>query len=326
MSIQTIIDTAQSIEFDRSKVVGQSISRSGRLKTAERASVQAWTFIVTPAGSYFWSDHRDTIEEIDSNDRINEYTISLSNVTGMNFITAYQGDLNSTQLNALTINTNTTATFVIGNLPTVGDTITSRSENFTAQSFQAEVVPTYSRSFDVARNDILITNNEYDSKFNFIKVGDRLSTSTYLTSNQTVTSITRNFLVQSNVGYTKIALSAAPDSSSALNTPIQFASTASTLVSTTTVVFSSGDFIQPTGSRYPYTVKNAVQRGSGSTVTVNLNRPVITSEALALDNLTLEIGNDVTWRVVAVEKPSYRIVAPNRFQFSGDFRLAEKVI
>ena len=326
MSLQTIIDTAQSIEFDRSKVVGQSISRSGRLKTAERASVQAWTFVVTPAGSYFWSEHRDTLEEIDNNDRINEYTISLSNVTGSYFITEYLGDLNSTQLNALTINTNTTATFVLGNLPSIGATITSRSENFTAQSFQAEAVPAYSRSFDITRNDILITNSEYDTKFYSIQIGDRLSTSTYLTSNQTVTGITRNFLTYNNVGYTKIALSAAPNSSSALNTPIQFASTASTVVSSSTVVFAAGDFIQPTGSRYPYTVKNQVLRGSDSTVTVNLNRPVITSEGLALDNKTLEVGNDVTWRVIVIEKPTYKLVAPNRFQFNGDFRLAEKVI
>ena len=326
MSIQTIIDTAQSIEFDRSKTVGQSVSRSGRLKTAERASVQAWTFVVTPAGSYFWSDHRDTIEEIDANDRINEYEISLSNVNGMGFITEYMGNLNSTQLNALTINTNTTATFVLGNLPSIGATLTSRSENFTAQSFQIEAVPAYSRSFDVARNDILITNSEYDAKFYKIQVGDRLSTSTYLTSNQTVTGITRNFLTYNSVGYTKVDLSAAPNSSSGLNTPIQFTSTASTLVSTTTVVFYRGDFIQPTNSRYPYTVKNTVERGSGSTVTVDLNREVITSEAIALDNSTLKIGEDVTWHVVAVEKPTYSIIAPNRFQFNGDFRLAEKVI
>lgn len=326
MSIQTIIDTAQSIEFDRSKTVGQSVSRSGRLKTAERASVQAWTFVVTPAGSYFWSDHRDTIEEIDANDRINEYEISLSNVNGMGFITEYMGNLNSTQLNALTINTNTTATFVLGNLPSIGATLTSRSENFTAQSFQIEAVPAYSRSFDVARNDILITNSEYDAKFYKIQVGDRLSTSTYLTSNQTVTGITRNFLTYNSVGYTKVDLSAAPNSSSGLNTPIQFASTASTLVSSSTVVFYRGDFIQPTNSRYPYTVKNTVERGSGSTVTVDLNRAVITSEAIALDNSTLKIGVDVTWHVVAVEKPTYSIIAPNRFQFNGDFRLAEKVI
>jgi hypothetical protein len=326
MSIQTIIDTAQSIEFDRSKTVGQSVSRSGRLKTAERASVQAWTFVVTPAGSYFWSDHRDTIEEIDANDRINEYEISLSNVNGMGFITEYMGNLNSTQLNALTINTNTTATFVLGNLPSIGATLTSRSENFTAQSFQIEAVPAYSRSFDVARNDILITNSEYDAKFYKIQVGDRLSTSTYLTSNQTVTGITRNFLTYNSVGYTKVDLSAAPNSSSGLNTPIQFTSTASTLVSTTTVVFYRGDFIQPTNSRYPYTVKNTVERGSGSTVTVDLNREVITSEAIALDNSTLKIGEDVTLHVVAVEKPTYSIIAPNRFQFNGDFRLAEKVI
>ena len=40
-----------------------------------------------------WSDSRGFIEVIDFNDRANEYTISLNNNSGMNYITSYLGGI-----------------------------------------------------------------------------------------------------------------------------------------------------------------------------------------------------------------------------------------
>lgn len=119
MSIQTIIDSAQSIEIDRRKVVAQTMSRSQRIKIAERASAQPWKFTVTPPGSLRWSDNRDTVELIDYNDRSQEYTISLNNNSRMNYITEYRGQLTTGQLAALTVTNFTTATMVVGGLPSV---------------------------------------------------------------------------------------------------------------------------------------------------------------------------------------------------------------
>jgi len=326
MSIQTVIDRAQSIEIDKRRTTAQSVSRSQRLKTAERVGAQPWNFVVTPPGSLSWSGNRAAIEQIDSAGRTDETEISLANNPKMAYITEYQGDLNSTQQTNLLITATTTASFTVWNLPAVGATIDSRSETFTAQSFPVEVSTTYARSFDTARTDFLITNTEYDSKFYKLQVGDRLTTSTYLTSNQTVNSITRNYITVSSTPYTRVVMSAAPNASSALNTPIQFTSTASTLVSTTTNIFVAGDLIQPNNSRYPYAVKNTVARGSGSTVSVNLHRPVITSEGITLTGQALKIGEDVTFRMVVIEMPTYRVIPYDRIQFTGDFRLLEKVI
>tara|TARA_R110000868_G_scaffold69724_2_gene204906 strand:- start:134 stop:781 length:648 start_codon:yes stop_codon:yes gene_type:complete len=119
MSIQNIINKAQQIEFDRRRMVGQSISRSQRIKTAERSTGQPWKFKVTPPAQLPWTASRAFIEVIDFNDRVNEYTISLNDNSGMNYITAYQGQMTQIQLNDLTISTSTTSTLVLTTLPAI---------------------------------------------------------------------------------------------------------------------------------------------------------------------------------------------------------------
>jgi hypothetical protein len=122
MSIQNIINRAQQIEFDRRRMVGQSVSRSQRIKTAERSTGQPWKFKVTPPAQLPWTASRGFIEVIDFNDRVNEYTISLNDNPGMNYITAYQGEMSQAELDALTISTSTTSTLVLTTLPTTAST------------------------------------------------------------------------------------------------------------------------------------------------------------------------------------------------------------
>lgn len=78
MSLQTIVNSAQSIEFSRASVVAQSVSRSGRLLTQARNWSKPWQFIVTPPAYLKWADNRATIEAILTADRHTEQTISLA--------------------------------------------------------------------------------------------------------------------------------------------------------------------------------------------------------------------------------------------------------
>lgn len=78
MSLQTIINSAQSIEFNRSAVVAQSVSRSGRLLTQARNWTKPWQFTVTPPAYLNWSTNRAVIEAILTADRHTEQTVSLS--------------------------------------------------------------------------------------------------------------------------------------------------------------------------------------------------------------------------------------------------------
>jgi hypothetical protein len=215
MSIQNIIDKAQQIEIDRRRMVGQTISRSQRIKTAERSTAQPWKFKVTPPGSLPWTASRGFIEVIDFNDRVTEYEISLNNNPNMNYITSYMGAISQAQLNSLTIFSTGTSTITITGMPTV---------------------------------------------------------------------------------------------------------------TSSTVIFARGDLIQPANSRYPYTVVNTVTRGSSTTTSVTLHRPIITSEGINLVGQNLNVGNSCTWQIIVAGLPTYQLIPMQRVQYTGDFELIEKII
>lgn len=214
MTFQTIINSAQSIEFNRRRVVGQSISRSQRIKTAERVSAQPFVLTVTPQARFRWSDTRSAVEMIQNFDRNDECVIQIGSVSSLNFINAYQGQLSSAQLAALTITNATNTSITIGGLPSI---------------------------------------------------------------------------------------------------------------SSSTVMFKAGDWIQPTDSRYPYIVTGEIQRGTGSVITATTHRPIITSEGISLTG-SLKIGTDTTLVVIASQFPTYSIVDKNWGQYNGDFVFVEKVI
>lgn len=215
MSLQTIINNAQQIEIDRRRMVSQTLSRSQRIKTAERTTAQPWKFKITPPGMLKWADSRGIVELIDFNERVNEYEISLSGNSGLTYITAYQGSLTSLDRNAITIQAVNTGSITITTLPSV---------------------------------------------------------------------------------------------------------------SSGTVMFKSGDIIQPANSRYPYSVVNDVIRGVNTTTTVTLHRDIITSENITVTGQTLKIGNSATWRVVVTGLPTYQLVPGRNVQYTGDFELIEKII
>ena len=225
MSIQTIIDKAQAIEFDRRAVVAQSVSRSQRIKTAERNTGQPLQMTVTPPGMLRYSVNRGVIEAIMTTDRVTEVQVNLANNSKLNYLTSYQGGLRLNQAQAVTISAFTLTSMTLGNLPTIGSTTTN--------------------------------------------------TTTFVTSS--------------------------------------------------TVIFASGDYIQPAGSRYPYIVSNTVIRGTDSVVTATVHRNLITSEATTVTGAIL-VGNSCTFRMIVNILPTYKLVSNDRVQFTGDFSLIEKII
>ncbi len=99
--------------------------------------------------------------------------------------------------------TTTTAT-VQGALTT---TITARGFSTVNQTLTAIANSGFrNRAFENTSNEFYITNTAYDAFTSTpLRVGDRLSATTYLTGGQTISSITRNYL---NSGYTRIVMSA----------------------------------------------------------------------------------------------------------------------
>ena len=97
MSFQTIIDNATFLTINKRKTTAISVSRSGHVKTAERQpSVYSLT-VGTHAGLTY-SENRGVLEDIDTADRVVEANVSLNNNSGMNYLTAYQGDMDGGSL------------------------------------------------------------------------------------------------------------------------------------------------------------------------------------------------------------------------------------
>jgi len=109
--LQYIIDHASAIEIARPRTVAQMMTRSGRIRTAERTAQQLYQITVTPPSYSRYEDVRDVIEGITVMDRNKYAWIKLSNSSGMNYITDYRGQLTSSQVDALKVaSTGSTAT------------------------------------------------------------------------------------------------------------------------------------------------------------------------------------------------------------------------
>lgn len=104
MSLQTIVDNCTSITIERRKVTGYTVSRSGQVKVSSIASNVPWQMIIDMHAGMQYSTNRDMIEELDKIDRVQTTTINIG-LTNPNiaYLTDYQGSLNSTQINAITI-------------------------------------------------------------------------------------------------------------------------------------------------------------------------------------------------------------------------------
>ena len=102
MSIQTIIDNAVTITFDRRKVVGQTVSRSGIVKIGSIASKVPWVMSIEMHPGLQYSTNRALTEEIDRLDRVFTETINIGNTNPqLSYITQYQGDFTSTQISQM---------------------------------------------------------------------------------------------------------------------------------------------------------------------------------------------------------------------------------
>lgn len=94
-------------------------------------------------------------------------------------------------------------------------------------------------------------------------------------------------------------------------------------VASTTVVFAAGDFLQL--GVYSYKVTSQVLRGSGSTVSVTLHRPVIGT--VTTGTLTA-VGSDCTFYLLASQCPTYTLnpMTNGAFvQWDGDFVFIEDI-
>jgi hypothetical protein len=103
MSLQTIINYAESITINRRKVAGIQFTRNQIARVSSLVTRNPWRFTVKMPALLNYAESRGLIETLDKIDRITPQEITFSDVPGQSFMFAYQGDMNATQRNAVTI-------------------------------------------------------------------------------------------------------------------------------------------------------------------------------------------------------------------------------
>lgn len=147
MTIQVIFNSAQSIELDRRKIVGQTVSRSERIRTAERASANAFKFVIEPVSRFRYSLVRGVLESIMTPDRHTEQTVNIATTPGLWYLTQYLGDCSSAQLGTMSISAFTNTSVTLNNLPSIGSSL----KLFRAGDW---IQPTWSRYPYIVTSDV----------------------------------------------------------------------------------------------------------------------------------------------------------------------------
>ena len=91
---------------------------------------------------------------------------------------------------------------------------TNGAQNLTL-TLTSSVAATYASALSTARSDFLMTQADYTALGGNVRVTDVLSTSTYITASQTVSSITQNYTTIAGTAYARIVMTAVANATSA---------------------------------------------------------------------------------------------------------------
>jgi len=120
--LQTIVNKASSLTIDRRKVVGVQITRNEIPRTSLTPTRQPWRFVLEMSASLRYYNNRDLLEELDRLDRYQPQIITFSDNPCVSWIFRYQGSMNTSMINNMTVQSFTGNQLVLGNLPTIPST------------------------------------------------------------------------------------------------------------------------------------------------------------------------------------------------------------
>ncbi len=120
--LQTIINKASSLTIDRRKVVGVQVTRNEIPRTSLTPTTQPWRFVLEMPSSLRYYNNRNLLEALDTLDRYQPELVTFSDNSCLSWIFRYQGTLNSTQLNNITVSSFTGNQLVLTNLPVIAST------------------------------------------------------------------------------------------------------------------------------------------------------------------------------------------------------------
>lgn len=187
-SLQSIIDSAQSIEINRSKLVGQTISRSGRILTGTRNWANPFRLTVVPKPIWIYADTRSIIEDLMAKDRNTSHTIQLGNTSGQEWVIGYQGNASGGTtggggtLASITVASMSGTTMTLNNCPTSGSiTIFKKGDYIQPVNYRYPFVVTEDLIGNGNATRTVTVNRSYMPQTSFTLAGSSLKVGTSCT-------------------------------------------------------------------------------------------------------------------------------------------------
>jgi hypothetical protein len=118
--LQTILNYCNGLTVDRRRVVGIQYSRNEIPRVSATPTKNPWKFTLDMPNSFRYSQARALMEQLDLLDRITPQVITFSNLPQLSWIFDYQGSLNQTQINGLTVSSFVGNQLILTGLPAVG--------------------------------------------------------------------------------------------------------------------------------------------------------------------------------------------------------------
>jgi len=120
--LQTIINKANGLTIDRRKVVGVQITNNEIPRTSLTPTTQPWRFVLDMPASLYYYNNRNLLEALDTLDRYQPELVTFSDNACLSWIFRYQGSMNSTQINNMTVSDFTGNQLELGGLPAIAST------------------------------------------------------------------------------------------------------------------------------------------------------------------------------------------------------------
>ena len=119
MSLNQILAISESVGINDQRFVGQMLSRNQRISTSEVLTVVPFAFDMKPMQYLYYSQNRTLLNSLRIPDKALEQYLNFG-ATGWKSYIQYQGQLNSTQIDACEWQTSSAnKTLVLGSLPSV---------------------------------------------------------------------------------------------------------------------------------------------------------------------------------------------------------------
>lgn len=338
MALQDIIDTAVNVEVNRSKLVAQNVSRSGRISTVSRNWANPFRFVVTPKPVWTAAEYRAVFEPLMNNDRFEAQSMFLNNINfatgsaslGNSWMINYQGygDANNNgSLDSYVATSATAGTRII--LSYSGSTITSPTTKYIFKSGDY-VRPTITRYPSIVTNDITVPVEITGVTGTVIAPGVRVfsdprqpgANGNYNTSYVATTTRTA-ITVTSSTGLSVGQIISKTAGNAVLGGVTYIANidsaTQISIISTTNISLTSGDSITFTGIGY-----DAAAPSDAWTVAIPIHRGFIGTVATT-DNVRVG-ARAALFNVIVTKLPQIRYLPGQLVELTSDLELIEEIL